>query len=138
MAKSGSTKSAPSPEATVAAALRAAASGLIATAASLNALADCYVPSANEATPTSAAPAAAGKPAASEAAPIPSLDAMKGVLVKLIDNDGGNRTRLETIIAKVTGKVCKIADIPETQRAEVIRLAEEAMASKPAAAGDDL
>lgn len=121
----------PSPESVVAHALRVSATSQRAAADMLDALATVYEnTAASPAVPEPTGPAGATpqRAAASGGAGIPSLDAVKDALMKLVDQDAGKRTRVDPIIIRHAGALMSVKDIPADRLAGVLADAQAEIA----------
>jgi hypothetical protein len=103
----------------------------------LDALATMYegaAPAAATGTGTAAAP---GAPAASGAAPV-SADQVKDTLMKLVQADKGQRTRVDPLIVKHCGSLVKVGDIPAEKLPALLAEANALLTAPPATSADDL
>lgn len=90
----------------------------------------------------------AAKPAAGKPKPTPATDAPKAkpvshadaktALMKLVDLDGKDRTRVDAILVKHAGAVMKVDNVSADKLAGILADAEAAIAAGPAAKADDI
>ena len=126
------------PESVVAQALRTSANAQRASADMLDALAAMY-DDAGAAGPAGAPTSTASSGNASsgqtsvQAGP-PSLDTVKDALMKLVDQDGGKRLRVDPIIIRHAGALMSVKDIPPDRLAGVLADAQAELAKGPATA----
>ena len=122
------------PEQVIATALRTAAGSQRASADMLDALASMYEGAAPAAAVGGNVAATAGAPAAGGVTP----DQVKDALMKLVQADKGQRTRVDPLIVKHCGSLVKVGDIPADKLPALLAEANALIAAPPATSADDL